>query len=178
MQYKKLGRLHKAPLVSLFTSTFSESEGLAEGQALGRLSAELADAIDEPDICCFGACTGEALVGAIFFSALHFKKPISVYMLSPVAVGTAYQRQGIGHTLIEFGLNELRKRRVSVVVTYGDPAFYSTLAFSPLSEETLKAPMTLSMPEGWQGLNLKGGEIATVAGQPACAKPFQNSAYW
>ena len=80
--------------------------------------------------------------------------------------------------LLEFGLKELRERRVSVVVTYGDPAFYSTLAFTPLSEETLKSPMTLSMPEGWQGLHLEGGEIATIEGRPVCAKPFQNSAHW
>ena len=99
MQYKKLGRQHKASLVSLFTSRFVESEGLAEGRALGVLTAELADAIDELEICCFGAWLGETLVGAIFFSSLHFKNLISVYILSPVAVDTAYQRQGIGHAL-------------------------------------------------------------------------------
>ncbi|CAD7778098.1 MAG: hypothetical protein KIIPBIDF_00975 [Candidatus Methanoperedenaceae archaeon GB50] len=46
-------------------------------------------------------------------------------MLAPVAVSTEHQRKGIGQALINYGLDELKKRSVSIVVTYGDPSFYS-----------------------------------------------------
>ena len=38
------------------------------------------------------------------------------------------------------GLNELKKRSVSVAVTYGDPSFYSKVGFQALSENVIQAP--------------------------------------
>lgn len=75
-------------------------------------------------------------------------------MLAPVAVNTKHQGKGVGKALIKYGLNELKNRSVTVVLTYGDPSFYSKTGFQTLSENVIKAPLKLSKPEGWQGQSL------------------------
>ena len=119
----------------LFTSVFTSSEGEKEGKLIGNLSSLLASSIDNNEIICFGAYENETLVGSIFFTRLRFSKPIQAYMLAPVAVTTENQGKGIGQALINYGLDELKKRAVSIAVTYGDPAYYSKMGFQALSEK-------------------------------------------
>ena len=47
-----------------------------------------------------------------------------------MAVRSDQQGAGIGKNLIRHGLNDLQRRRVEVVLTYGDPAYYQQSAFS------------------------------------------------
>jgi len=99
-------------------------------------------------------------------------------MLAPVAVNTEHQGKGIGQALINYGLTEIKNRSVAVVVTYGDPSFYTKLGFQPLSENVIQAPLKLSMPEGWLGQSLIEGTIPTVNERPKCVKEFNNPVYW
>ncbi len=99
-------------------------------------------------------------------------------MLAPVAVDTEHQGKGVGQTLINYGLNELKNRSVSVAITYGDPSFYSKVGFRTLSENVIQAPMNLSMPEGWLGQSLMGEPIPTIKERPKCVKEFNDPAYW
>ena len=99
-------------------------------------------------------------------------------MLAPVAVSTKHQGKGVGKKLIAYGLNELRRRNVKVVITYGDPMFYSKIGFQPLSESIIQAPMKLSMPEGWLGQSLTEEIIPTIHERPTCVEAFNNPAYW
>jgi len=100
------------------------------------------------------------------------------YMLAPVAISTAHQGRGIGQALIRFGLDELKNRSATLVVTYGDPAFYARVGFQALSEDVIQAPLPLSMPEGWLGQPLSGEAIPILKSRPACVPEFDNSAYW
>ncbi|GAA4216566.1 hypothetical protein [Sagittula marina] len=45
----------------------------------------------------------------------------TAFMLSPAAVATGRQGEGIGQALFPYGTNNLRKDGVDVIVTYGDP---------------------------------------------------------
>lgn len=99
-------------------------------------------------------------------------------MLAPVAVSTEHQRQGVGQALIQHGLNELKNRSAAVAITYGDLSFYSKVGFQPLSENTIKAPVRLSMPEGWLGQSLTNGPIPTISDRPTCVKEFNDPVYW
>ena len=99
-------------------------------------------------------------------------------MLAPVAVSTKHQRIGVGQALINYGLNELKKRSVDIVITYGDPAFYTKVGFQPLSENVIKAPLKLSMPEGWQGQSLTGEPMPTISERSICVEEFNNPVYW
>ncbi len=174
MKYKTLSKDSAADVASLFTSVFSSSEGKSEGKLIGNLAWELSSNIDNEEIICYGAYEEESLIGSIFFTRLRF----SIYMLAPVAVRTEHQGKCVGQALIKYGLNELRDRSVAVAITYGDPSFYSKVGFRPLSENVIRAPLELSMPEGWLGQSLTEEPISTITERPTCVKEFNDPAYW
>jgi predicted N-acetyltransferase YhbS len=88
------------------------------------------------------------------------------------------QSKGIGQALINYGLNELKKRSVTVAVTYGDPNYYSKVGFRELPESIIQAPLKLSMPFGWLGQSLTGKPIPTINERPVCVKEFNDPVYW
>ena len=178
MDFKYLTRKDTNQIESLFTSVFSNSEGVDEGRLIGTLSKELASNIDDKDIFCFGAFMNQQLVGCIFFSKLFFKVEANVFMLAPVAISTEHQRMGIGQKLINFGLKELATINVDTAITYGDPAYYSKVGFKALSEDVIKAPLKLSMPEGWLGQSLTEKPISVIKERPSCVKEFNNQSLW
>lgn len=178
MHYQLLKQNNQTEITELFTAAFTAAEGETEGKLIGKLAAELAMGIDDNEIICTGAYENETLIGCIFFTQLQFENSAQVYMLAPVAVNTKSQGRGVGQALINFGLNELKKRAVNIAITYGDPAFYGKVGFKPLSEKTIQAPLTLSMPEGWLGQSLTSEPIPTINERPACVKQFNNPAYW
>lgn len=118
------------------------------------------------------------LLAVTFYTRLFFRTSLNVFLLAPVAVNTEHQRQGIGQQLINFGLNELKLGGVEYVVTYGDPDFYEKVGFSAISEDLLRAPVALSMPEGWLGQSLTGKPISFGSERPHCVEQFNNPAYW
>jgi predicted N-acetyltransferase YhbS len=178
MDYRTLDKNSKDVVASLFASAFSSSEGEKEGELISNLASRLSSRADNQEIICIGAYEEGSIIGAIFFTRLSFDEPVTVYMLAPVAVSPAHQGKGVGQALIKYGLNELKNRAVAVAITYGDPSFYSKLKFKPLSENTIKAPVKLSMPEGWLGQSLSEGPIPTINARPTCVNEFNDPAYW
>ncbi len=178
MMRRILDRSKQKEIEQLFTAVFAASEGEEEGKLIGLLSSQLAAQIDDHEILCCGAFEDETLVGALFFTRLQFRMPTQAYMLAPMAVHANHQNQGIGQALIHFGLNELKKRAVDVVVTYGDPSFYGKVGFQALSEEVIQAPLQLSMPFGWLGQSLSGEPLQAIHGRPTCVKAFNDPTYW
>jgi putative acetyltransferase len=178
MDFRTLDRDCKGEVARLFTSVFSSSEGVQEGRLIGNLASALAARTDNKEIICVGAFEDGAIIGAIFLTRLRFDEPVEAYMLSPVAVTAAHQGKGLGQAMIRFGLQELEKRSVALVVTYGDPAFYSKVGFQALSEDVIQAPLPLSMPIGWLGQSLSGEVLPVLKSRPACVQEFDNPEYW
>ena len=178
MDFKYLSKLDKIKIENLFWETFTFSEGEKEGCLIGKLSAELSDGIDNQSIFCLGVFMEKELVGSIFFTKLYFKEKIKVYMLAPVAVSPQHQKKGLGSSLINFGIDELKKKNVDIIVTYGDPLFYPKVGFQKITEKIIKAPLKLSMPQGWLGQSLKGQFIPVIKDRPTCVKAFDNQVYW
>jgi putative acetyltransferase len=178
MMHRILDRSKQKEIEQLFGAVFAVSEGEEEGKLIGALSAQLAAQIDNHEIICCGAFEEETLVGVLFFTRLQFPTSMQVYMLAPMAVRTDHQNQGIGQALIQFGLAELKRRAIDVVVTYGDPSFYGKVGFQALSEEVIQAPLKLSMPFGWLGQSLNGGPIQAIDEKPTCVKAFADPVYW
>ena len=177
MDYKILDENNKQEVVALFTSTFSSSEG-EEGKIIGNLVSKLSSNTNDKEIIGLGAYKDESIIGAIFFTRLSFSDSFSVYMLAPVAVSKKHQEMGVGQALINHGLKELKSRSVSVVITYGDPSFYSKVGFRSLSEQVIQAPLKLSMPEGWLGQSLTDKPIPTIKERPMCVEEFNDPALW
>jgi len=178
MNYQILDKNSKEEVTGLFTTAFSDSEGEKEGKLIGNLAAELSSSIDNKEIIGIGAYKDESIIGTIFFTRLRFNEPSNIYMLAPVAVSTPHQGTGVGQALIHFGLQELKNRSIAVVITYGDPSFYSKVGFKTLSEAIIQAPLKLSMPEGWLGQSLTEEPIPTINERPICVKEFNNPIYW
>lgn len=178
MIFKILDRTCKEDVTNLFTSVFSFSEGEHEGRLIGNLAAGLAMQIDDQEVICVAADDGRILTGAIFFSRIRFDEPTNAYLLSPVAVSTAFQGKGIGQSLIRFGLLELKDRGATLAVTYGDPAYYTKLGFQVMSEAVIPAPWPLSMPEGWLGQTLSGHVLPVLKSRPVCIQTFDNPDLW
>src|SRR5210317_1528710 len=132
MNHKILDKNNKEEVTSLFTSVFASSEGEKEGRLIGDLASKLSSGTDNEEIICFGTYEEESIIGVIFCTRLRFDRDIQVYMLAPVAVSTRHQGEGVGQALVRYGLNDLEKRSVAVVVTYGDPSFYSRVGFQSL----------------------------------------------
>jgi predicted N-acetyltransferase YhbS len=163
---------------ALFISVFTRSESESEGILIGNLAKELMAGTDRRDLYGFVAVDREQIIGSIFFSRLAFEMNTKVFVLSPVAIHSDYQGLGIGQNLINHGLSELKRSGVKMVVTYGDPAFYSKVGFHPISEDTVRAPFKLSQPEGWLGQSLTGTPIETIPGRCSCVKALNKPAYW
>jgi len=178
MNYKVLDKSNQNEVTDLFTSVFTSSEGEKEGKLIGNLASELSSNIDNQEIICLGVYENKSLIGSIFFTCLRFNQSIRVYMLAPVAVSTKHQGKGVGQSLINYGLNELKNRSVNVAVTYGDPSFYSKVGFQPLSESVIQAPLELSMPEGWLSQSLTGVPVPIINEHPTCVKEFNDPVYW
>ena len=162
----------------LFTKAFSDVEGQAEGELIGNLSYEIMTGTDTQDLYGFIAIENNKIIGSILFTRLTFKNGINAFLLSPVATHTSYQGKGIGQKLISFGIDHLKKNKVSIVFTYGDPSFYSKVGFNQISEKTAKAPFKLSQPEGWLAQSLDSDEIKPITGNAYCVEAFNKPELW
>jgi len=100
------------------------------------------------------------------------------FILSPVAVATACQGQGIGQQLINFGIDDLKTKDIDIVVTYGDPGFYSKVGFKPIGEDVIKAPLALTQPEGWLAQSLNDTAIIKPASTSQCVAALNHQKYW
>jgi len=178
MKHKILSKNNQEEVATLFSTVFTLSEGEKEGKLIGKLASKLASGIDNQDIFCLGTSEYESIIGSIFFTRLRFNGPIQVFMLGPVAISAEHQGKGVGQSLINYGLKELKNRSVSVAITYGDPSFYSKVGFNWLSEDVIQAPLKLTMPEGWLGQSLTRDPIPIIHDLPTCVKEFNDPVYW
>jgi len=165
-------------ITELYTSVFTDSEGKDEGKLIGDLVSELQETADKKDIFGFVVKNGEAIVGCIFFTRMTFDIPITSFILSPVAVSTSMQNQGLGQKLINFSINYLKEKRVELILTYGDPNYYSKVGFKAISERIIPAPLKLTYPDGWLAQSLIGDEIPIIKGSSRCVKALNEQKYW
>ncbi len=166
-------------IIELFTATFSNSEGADEGGRIGELARDLMETTPPADLLVWSACDDGVLAGCIFLSRLSFaQEDRSVFILSPVAVRTDRQGKGIGQALIARGLDDLRHRGVDFVVTYGDPNYYVRTGFGRLSEDFARAPLRMSIPEGWLGQPLSEAGRRPFAGASRCVPALDRPELW
>ncbi len=162
----------------LFIKTFSDSEGPSEGEVIGALVRDFMDNTDANDLYCFVATENEQIIGSIFFTKMTFESGINSFILSPVAIHTDHQRQGVGQKLIRFGLDVLRKNGVELAITYGDPNFYLKVGFDVVTEKIVPAPLKLSLPEGWLAQSLVGDKIEPIVGKSYCVEELNKPEMW
>ena len=154
-------------IASLFESVFTASESDAEGALVGQLSRDLLETTAPDDLHVFVASNACEITGCII-----------VFLMAPVAVRTEHQARCIGQGLINYAINELKEKGVRILVTYGDPGYYSKVGFTPANAKTIGPPFPLSQPEGWLAQTLNGKPICTSIGKCSCVPAFDNPVYW
>lgn len=166
-------------IVELFALSFSDSEGAEEGQAIGKLVRNILTTTKADDIYVFCATENGAIIGSIIFTRLKFAQDDrTVFMLSPVAVQTVCQGEGVGASLIRYGVETLSKRGVDVAITYGDPKYYARVGFEQITQNVAQPPQVLSQPQGWLGQSLTEDNLKPLKGPSRCVEAFNDPAYW
>lgn len=166
-------------IIDLFAATFTASEGADEGALIGGLVGDLLADTTSADIRVFCAEDDGQVVGAVAFTRLTYPEdPRSVVLLSPMAVATQRQQQGVGQALLTHALAALRSERVDVAVTYGDPEYYRQVGFMPITEDQARAPLPLSFPHGWLGQSLTGLPMPALQGPSMCVSALNRTDVW
>jgi predicted N-acetyltransferase YhbS len=163
----------------LFLDTFTDSENKEEGKLIGSLVEDLMTTTPDEDLLVFVAQDEERTIGSVLFSRFSFESDdTKAFILSPAAVHHEYQKQGIGQQLISHAHENLKSKGVELVVTYGDINFYSKVGYQQISEDMIKAPLTLSYPEGWLAQSLDDASIPKIAGKTHCVQALHDQVYW
>lgn len=97
----------------------------------------------------------KALVGHVVFTTCGVNgRTDRVALLGPLAVASAWQRQGIGSTIVRAGLQELENAGTSQVYVLGDPAYYRRFGFEPQDQVAPPYPLPEEWRGAWQSLRL------------------------
>ncbi|HEV8396435.1 MAG TPA: N-acetyltransferase [Vicinamibacterales bacterium] len=81
------------------------------------------------------------IVGHILFTPVEIataQGPVRGYGLAPMAVRTAWQRQGIGSALIAAGTKRLREAGAPFVIVLGHPEYYPRFGFEPAARHGVR----------------------------------------
>ncbi|MAI62898.1 MAG: GNAT family N-acetyltransferase [Micavibrio sp. TMED27] len=178
MEFRQSEKTDADDIRHLFVKVFSESESEEEGELVANLAYQLVAETEESDIFGFVAKEAGEIVGCITFSRLRFENGPNAFILSPVAIQTKRQGKGLGQQLIKFGIDRLKESGVELLVTYGDPRFYSKVGFIPVSVETIPAPLKLNQPEGWLGQSLVSETIIPISGASSCVSALNKPELW
>ncbi|MEX3527372.1 MAG: N-acetyltransferase [Burkholderia sp.] len=97
-----------------------------------------------------------AIVGHLAFSPIRIEGASAAaadwFVLAPVSVSPACQRQGIGGRLIEAALPMMRERGAAGAVVLGDPAYYTRFGFHHAHRLSVPdVPAEYFMAQAFQG---------------------------
>ena len=138
---------------------------LAFGQAT---EADLVDRLRENGDLTLSlvAVDGDQIVGHILFSPVVIEsagQSIMAVGLAPMAVLPERQRQGVGSSLVEAGLDECRRLGHQAVVVLGHPDYYPRFGFVPASRFRLRSEYDVA-DEVFMAIELRPGALAGCAG--------------
>ncbi|MBM7035152.1 GNAT family N-acetyltransferase [Vibrio ulleungensis] len=177
MDYSHISHPDIESLKSLFLETFTDSESAEEGQVVSGLVAAILSTTEPSLVEVFGATESE-LQAAIILTKLETSTQQSAYLLSPVAVATKAQGQGVGQALIQFARSALADQGVELLFTYGDPSFYGKVGFEQIDNNKIVAPQPLSHPMGWLGQSLAAENIADMSMTLTTVAAFDDPNLW
>lgn len=162
-----------------FQAVFAASDGADAGCMIAALADDLINQTAGADRYVVCAAAADDVLACAIFSRLTYADPAqTVFVMGPVAVAHAHQRRGIGGQLIRAGVDHLRDQGVDLVMTYGDPAYYTRHGFHPVTQAQIPAPFMLQYPHGWMGQALTADSLPHLLGPCQCVPAFNDPAFW
>jgi len=161
---------------ALCLASFAEEERQLVASLAGQLLAEKT----MPESFTLVAETEGQITGAIGFSPVSINTDSSWqgYILAPLAVSPDYQKQGIGSTLVNKGVEILTDRGINTLFVYGDPAYYGRFGFDVELAHLFNPPYPLTLPEGWQALTIGKDAIPGEHCTLSCVKSLADPVLW
>lgn len=169
-------QLDAEKIQAVYWAAFDDSERVL----VANLAISLLSVKSTPETLNLIAEKKGVIVGHIAFSPFKINKKSNSYgyILAPLGVKPEEQKRGIGTKLIEFGMQNLHKMGVGVVLVYGDPNYYSRFGFNTEVAELYKPPFTLKYPFGWQGIKLLEENLVDIPTKISCVESLNNPQYW
>ena len=136
-----------------------------EASAFGREGeAVLVDALRElnQDFISLVASLEDEIAGHICFSSVSIEGSASdgiVLALAPLAVLPEHQRRGIGSMLVQYGLQECKRRNVDAVFVVGDPRYYSRFGFRSAREIDVRCEFDVQ-DDAFKVIELREGRLS------------------
>ena len=137
-----------------------------EREAEAQLVEALRAAPDSiPELSLLAVLDGK-VVGHILFSPITIETAagaIPAISLAPMAVLPEYQNQGVGSSLVRWGLDTCRSLGHQIVIVLGHPDFYPRFGFSAALAKDLVCPFG-DAGEAWMAIELQSGALSGVRG--------------
>lgn len=121
--------------------------------------------------------SGGRLVGHILFYPIKIKdgdhERIAL-SLAPMAVHPAYQRNGIGSSLVREGIARAKDMGYSAVIVLGYPDYYIRFGFKPASSFGIRSPF--DVPDNvFLAMELMDGALKDIKGLAEYPEPFNET---
>ncbi|MEA1980593.1 MAG: N-acetyltransferase [candidate division Zixibacteria bacterium] len=125
------------------------------------------------------AIENNEIVGHTAFSPVFFESTNEHfgYILTPLAVSPKFQKNKIGSSLVNYGLDIISNIGSFIVFVYGDPQYYSRFGFKTDLSKNFIPPYTLQFPEGWHALKLNSA-VFPEGGIITCVDSLNDSNLW
>lgn len=179
MKIRQTNHTDHAIIHALYLDAFNTEPYPETGEG-GAEVAELAITMLETEnpLLSLAAVEHETIIGHILFSPLKVATAtnLNAYILAPLAVATAHQKQGLGKALISAGFEQLKTNGVEAVFTLGDPAYYGKSGFT--QETRILPPYQLPYMEAWQSVELVSGALENYQGTVECIAPLMPRKFW
>jgi putative acetyltransferase len=142
----------------------------SEAQLVSDLAINLLNSSHPVKTISLVALIDTEIVGHVAFSPVFLESTnLHIgYILAPLAVSPKFQKNKIGSSLVNSGLDIISNTGSFIVFVYGDPRYYSRFGFETASASKFIPPHALQFPEGWQAFKLNtpsftwGGKILCV----------------
>ena len=136
------------PALELVEQVFTEHENADEGRLVRRLVEEIrSKKYYLPELELLMLEDGE-VIGYVMFSRFHLegKYDDRLVILTPAAVRTSCQRQGISRELIEYGFKKATEMGFTAALVEGNPANYRARGFVTSANYGIVAGPNIHLP--------------------------------
>ena len=136
------------PSLELVEQVFTEHENADEGKLVRRLVEEIrSKKYYLPELELLMLEDGE-VVGYVMFSRFHIEGKYTdrLVILTPAAVKTNLQRQGISRELIDYGLRKAAEMGFTAALVEGNPANYRARGFQTSANHGIVAGPNIHLP--------------------------------
>jgi len=111
---------------------------------------------------------------------LNSSREIAVSFLAPLAVVPKFQRQGVGDSLVNQGLELLSKSGVELVFVVGHPSYYLRHGFAPAGKRGFETPYPIPKihANAWMVKALRPDVIGSFSGKVVCSDTLNKPELW